>query len=139
MYNQNDRCICINSSRFSAEVWVLPRLAFGSNPVSDIHRKNPQNLNLTVQFGKRGIASLDLADSCGSGPQHGPGQRLIVPARKGRGAGVRECTYLNVPLTGDRKGTVGTPADCCTVDAKNLASLHAFFFFGKLWQMFSSG
>lgn len=87
MYNQNDRCVCINSSRFSAEVWVLPRLVFGSNPVSDIHRKNPENLNKEmVQFGNREIASLDFADNCGSGQQDSPGLRLIFPARKGRGA-----------------------------------------------------
>lgn len=59
------RMTCINSSTFSAFGFgFCPGLAFGSNPVSDIHRKNLENLNQeTVQLGSRGITSVDFTDN----------------------------------------------------------------------------
>lgn len=125
-YNQKDRCVCINSNRFSAELWVLPRLGFGSNPVSDIHRKNLENLNQeTIQFGIHENTSLDFTDNSGSGTVWVKGRYFQWRrVEESSCPGVKECTYFNVWLIGDRKWTVGTLALKTVVDA--------------VWQMFCS-
>lgn len=63
MYNQND--LHKLSAHFQAFGFgFFPGLAFGSNPVSDIHRKNLENLNQeTVQLGNRKITSVDFTDN----------------------------------------------------------------------------
>lgn len=63
MYNQND--LHKLSALFQAFGFgFCPGLAFGSNPVSDIHRKNLENLNQeTVQLGNREITSVDFTDN----------------------------------------------------------------------------
>lgn len=96
MYNQND--LHKLSALFQAFGFgFCPGLAFGSNPVSDIHRKNLENLNQeTVQLGNREITSVDFTDNAvllaalgryfNSSPGWGVGVGWGIAARVGKQA-----------------------------------------------------
>lgn len=139
VYNQIDRCVCINYEGLgSGPRWLLVPILF----VIFIERiwKVWFRRRFSLEIVK--LHLLDFADNCGSGR----GTVLVTfPARKVEEVscpGVKECTYLNVPLMGHREGTVGTLA-FETVWKEYLESLLLFFFLanfgsGQPYFLFSS-